>query len=974
MKALALRSHHWTHRLSLVTFVLLLLALPFLIQGVFADTVVNWTAVNVETGAKAYAMVQSPAALYDRFELASSVTGGKASGLLDPSSSSHALQTADTTPPVINYTLNPASPPLFSGGWYKSDVTLVWSVSEPESPASLEKTGCVDQNITQDQPATTYTCSAKSTGGSAGPVSVTVKRDMTPPPAPQIITTVNGAPYTPGTWANKDVFADVILPVDNMSGIASCTNDRTFTTQGGNLTFSANCTDKAGNTGPVTKITIKIDKTAPTGSPFVNPPSPTGWYKFDQAVTWNWGDMAGGSGIDPAKCPSSTNTSGTGVLHTATATCYDLAGNATTLQYAVMIDSTPPHYQGNSGGTVNGVPYTPGTWTKDPVTVKFYCVDGESGPVNAEVPETLSSEGANQTLTAPAADCVDKAGWTAVGNAGYTGIYIDKTAPLIKESGRTPGANTYGWNNSDVTVSFTCEDTGAAQSGIAVKNVPAATVTGEGQNLSVTSTGSCVDNAGNSAVPVTVGGINIDRTKPLITESARTPANSYKWNKTDVAVNFTCADTGNIQSGIAKDTVSSTPTTVSQEGENLTATSTGDCVDKAGWSAVPLTVSGINIDKTPPIYGTFNTAMKLAAASTGDVWATSKGNPYAPDTWTNAQVDVSFKCDDDRSGEVTTPIVVSVSQEGAGQYAKVALDKCRDYADNVAVQDRTFGPINIDKTAPVITPNRTPAANGAGWNNSDVTVSFSCADTGSAQSGIDKSTYTLNGGTLTGEGVGQQVTSTGNCSDVAGNIANPATVTVSGINIDKTPPVIMASPPAGSYLVGCTTPPTFNANDALSGVDGDVTVQGPVPTGPWIRFTATAKDKAGNVTNPPQTFDYLAYKLDDPFFLSPVDAHSTSLFKMGSVVPIKFQLRDCNDIPITTADARLKIEYLGPSAPRDDFAVVGTGQGGDTGDKFRLTGDGYQYNWKSKGVWVGDYRISVKISGTILRSATIGLR
>jgi hypothetical protein len=87
---------------------------------------------------------------------------------------------SDTTAPSIGYTLNPAAPDG-ANGWYKSNVSLTWTVSEPESPSSLVKIGCVDQNITTDQVATTYSCSATSDGGSAGVVNATIKRDATAP-------------------------------------------------------------------------------------------------------------------------------------------------------------------------------------------------------------------------------------------------------------------------------------------------------------------------------------------------------------------------------------------------------------------------------------------------------------------------------------------------------------------------------------------------------------------------------------------------------------------------------------------------------------------------------------------------------------------------------------------------------------------------------------------------------------------------
>jgi hypothetical protein len=66
-------------------------------------------------------------------------------------------------------------------GWYDGDVTLAWTVTEPDSPDSVVRTGCADQTITQDQAATTYTCTARSAGGTSSVASVTIKRDATAP-------------------------------------------------------------------------------------------------------------------------------------------------------------------------------------------------------------------------------------------------------------------------------------------------------------------------------------------------------------------------------------------------------------------------------------------------------------------------------------------------------------------------------------------------------------------------------------------------------------------------------------------------------------------------------------------------------------------------------------------------------------------------------------------------------------------------
>ena len=147
---------------------------------------------------------------------------------------------SDTSPPSISYTLNPASPDG-DNGWYKSTVTLTWNVSEPESPGSLVKTGCVNQSITTDQAATTYLCSATSDGGSAGPVSVTIKRDAT---KPTLSPSVSPNPVLLNGSATASPNAS-----DNLSGIASASCGAVDTSSvGGSKSVTCNATDNAGNT------------------------------------------------------------------------------------------------------------------------------------------------------------------------------------------------------------------------------------------------------------------------------------------------------------------------------------------------------------------------------------------------------------------------------------------------------------------------------------------------------------------------------------------------------------------------------------------------------------------------------------------------------------------------------------------------------------------------------------------------------
>jgi len=154
----------------------------------------------------------------------------------------------------------------------------------------------------------------------------------------------------------------------------------------------------------------------------------------------------------------------------------------------------------------------------------------------------------------------------------------------------------------------------------------------------------------------------------------------------------------------------------------------------------------------------------------------------------------------------------------------------------------------VDTTKPVITGSRDPLPNSFGWNNNDVTVSFSCEDVGPVQSGIV--TNTVAGATVTTEGKDQSVTNTGECIDAAGNVADP--VTVSGINIDKTPPVVTITlPGTGEYVLNQSVTATWSATDALSGVaspvSGSVSIDtSSVGTKTFTLPAGTVTDKAGN--------------------------------------------------------------------------------------------------------------------------------
>src|SRR5258708_7904382 len=112
-------------------------------------------------------------------------------------------------------------------------------------------------------------------------------------------------------------------------------------------------------------------------------------------------------------------------------------------------------------------------------------------------------------------------------------IGVDNDPPIISAS-LSPLPNPAGWNNSSVTVSFTCSD---KTSGVAFCPPPVA-VTMEGANQVVS--GTATDLAGNTATTSVT--VNLDMTPPTISGTINPPPDAAGWNSSSVTVNFSCSD------------------------------------------------------------------------------------------------------------------------------------------------------------------------------------------------------------------------------------------------------------------------------------------------------------------------------------------------------------------------------------------------------------------------------------------------
>jgi hypothetical protein len=233
----------------------------------------------------------------------------------------------------------------------------------------------------------------------------------------------------------------------------------------------------------------------------------------------------------------------------------------------------------------------------------------------------------------------------------------------------------------------------------------------------------------------------------------------------------------------------------------------------------------INIDRTPPVL-TFN-----APANGSTVNQALYVRP------TCSATDALSGLDGVCSVSIGDPVTV------AGGYTVTAVASASDFAGNTRTATSTFT-VRTDVAGPVINPTATPDPNAAGWWKTSVVYTFACSD----PSGVATCPPSR---TLASQGAGQ--TFTVSASDALGNQSQ---LTMSGINIDLTPPSVAVSAPSTVGPLDTVTI-TCTASDLLSGVASASCENQTLPAaslapGPNV-FTFSATDVAGNTTTVTKT-------------------------------------------------------------------------------------------------------------------------
>jgi hypothetical protein len=110
-------------------------------------------------------------------------------------------------------------------------------------------------------------------------------------------------------------------------------------------------------------------------------------------------------------------------------------------------------------------------------------------------------------------------------------------------------------------------------------------------------------------------------------------------------------------------------------------------------------------------------------------------------------------------------------------------------------------------------------------------------------------------------------------------------------------------------------------------------------------------------------------------FLPPINTDGSSIFKLGSTVPIKFQLKDLQGNFITDAKVILNTAKLTSSVFGSEVEAISTAAA-TTGNLFRYdpASNQYIFNLSTKGLSKGTYQLKVTIDDSIIKTVAISLK
>ena len=364
-----------------------------------------------------------------------------------------------------------------------------------------------------------------------------------------------------------------------------------------------------------------------------------------------------------------------------------------------------------------------------------------------------------------------------------------------------------------------------------------------------------IDNEGHIETQNTLQ-LKIDSIAPVVTIYA--PADGAFYKSTQVpSTNVDIAEANDVSTQ-----ESGYPTTQGPHTYTVTATDEAGNVGSASVSYTVDDTAAVAVISAPSANTWFNTGSVMVSGTGSDNVGGSglQKVEYQIDSSSGSWLAASTS-----NGYVDWSVSLSGLSEGSHTVYVRATDNLGNVQTSLA--SITFG---VDMTPPIISGAATTSANANGWYNHDVVIHFTASDAVSAIVSLTSDT------TLTNEASGQHVV--GTAVDLAGNVA---TFDVTGINIDKTNPVVTINNPVNDvYYKGSTVPSAdYSFVETLSGIASTVESGYSTDEGAHT-YSVTITDNAGNVGSAS-----VSYTVDDTAAVAVISAPSANTwFNTGSVM------------------------------------------------------------------------------------------
>ncbi|MCZ8513243.1 Ig-like domain-containing protein [Paenibacillus filicis] len=763
----------------------------------------------------------------------------------------------DQTKPTLTITATSGGANYAEGAWATKDVTLTAAVNDTGSGLASTKYSLDGGTTWTDYTAPvtmstdgTYSVIVKTVdnAGNTEQKSFAVKLDKTAPVLTADWKTADGQPYTLGSWTNQPVtltvvssdagsgVASTVYSVDGGSTWVNYTNPVNLSADG-QYAIQIKAMDIAGNVSSQNG-TVKIDQTKPT----LTITATSGGANYAEG-TWAIKDVVftaavndTGSGLASTKysldggttwtdymAPVTMSTDGT---YSVIVKTVDNAGNTEQKSFAVKLDKTAPSLT-TDWKTADGLPYTLGSWTNQPVTLTVassdagsgvtstvYSVDGGLTWINYTNPVNLSATGQYDIQV----KTTDQAG--NVSSQSGT-VKIDQTKPTLTITTTTDGTN-YAegtWATKDVVLTVDANNPGG--SGLASTKYSldgGTTWTDYTAPVTMSTDGTysiavkTVDNAGNTEQKSF--NVKLDKTAPSLTMDWKTadgqPYTLGSWTNQPVTLTVASSDAG---SGVASTvySVDGGSTWVNYTNPvNLSATGQYDVQVKATDQAgnVSSQSGTVKIDQIKP---------------TLTITATSGSANYTEGTWASKDVVVSAAVNDTGGsglastkysldgGNTWTDYTAPVTMSIEGTYSVTV--KTVDNAGNI--EQKSFS-VKLDKTAPVL--GASVKANGVNyvdgtWSKNPVKLTLNASDAPGGSS-LQSTQVSLDGGATWTDYSGEITIPDGNYSVKARAADYAGNVTEAGWNIK----VSTILPTLGLTL----TPNTLTNGDVTAAVTATV--------------------------------------------------------------------------------------------------------------------------------------------------------